>query len=159
MFAARHPSACVAFEERRVSPAVLEKYGLLAVVEGSLYFGNQLRGERCGHHFFSAQFLYVFNVYLGQAYLSEAFVYFDQSVFSRTCVGVAFERGGGCAQKCFCAAHAGEHYCGVARVVSRGGFLLFVRRLVFFVYDDEAEVLHGQEERAAHSHYQFVGIG
>ena len=46
----------------------------------------------------------------------------------------------------------------IARIVARSRILLFVRRLVLFVDDDQSEILKGQKHRRAHAEQQRIGV-
>ena len=149
VLATRHPSALPALHHRREAPAVLEQYHLLAVAERGAHCRHQLRRECPAHHPAPPQVLRVNDAYLRHRDVLVARGELGERVFPVDNVLVGLGRRCRRSEQCLRAAHRGQHYRRRPCVVSRRGFLLLERCLVFLVDNDKAEPSERQEHGGA----------
>ena len=153
------PAALPTFDEGGESAAILEEDDLFVAVECSLHGFDEPWGEKSSHEFFpfclfgiddfdGGELLVL--VALGELYVAVAFL---------PCQVIDLEGGGGGAEEGFGTEHVGKHDGGVAGMIAWRRLLLLVTLFVLFVYDDEAEVLEGEEDAGTDAENELVGGG
>ncbi len=157
--AAGCPAALSAFDERGESAAILEEDDLFVAVECSLHGFDEPWGEKSSHEFFPFGFFGIDDfdgrellvlIALGELYVAVAFL---------SCQMIDLEGGGGGAEEGFGTEHVGKHDGGVTGMIAWRRLLLFITLFVFFVYDDEPEVLEGEEDAGTNAEDELVGGG
>ena len=136
------PAALHAFDLRRIASSVLEKNGLLALLQRMAYlldeFGRKdVLGRNQGD--------------LGQRNAGVTFGESYQSVLSLLGKIETLETWRGTAQQHFGTMSHGKDDGRVASVITGGRVLLFVTGLVFFIDDDESKLSEGKEDARTHS--------
>ena len=146
IFAGGHALASVAYHPHGVAPPVLEEDDLLFLVQGLPYLLNQEVGKYALRLPLTGGGSHIHHPDVGQLVAREALGELHQPILAQLHIVVAFQRRSGGAQQHGGLVHPGQHYGAVAGVVARGRVLLLVGGVVLLIYNDEPEVLVGQQQ-------------
>jgi hypothetical protein len=149
----------IAAQQRRGKPTPIQKQNrLLSFLET---VGNCLRqslGQNGGFLFLPSFLAQIDNTHERHLLLIDALRERKEPVLSNRCVVITFERWRGAAQNDDAFFDLRADDCDVAGVISRR-FLLFVGCFVFFIDNDESEVLQRGEHSAARADHDAHATG
>ena len=122
---------------------------LLLIGQGFLHGLQELGGEVGFHLLFAGGLSGINDGNEGQSGRTKAFFKFHQPIFALLHIEVAFKGGGSRAQQGFGLVKVGEKDSRIPSVVPRGRVVLFVRRIVFFIHHNQAQVGKRQKQGRA----------
>ena len=155
----RHPSALLAFDAAGEATAILEKDNLFLSVESLTHHFDEARRKESSHELLPLSFFGVNHFNGRELHILVTLGELHVTVASFSCLMVHLEAGRGGAEQCLCTTHVGEHQGGIAGMVAWGWLLLLVALLVFFIDDDESEVLEGEQDAGTNAKNKPIRLG
>ena len=153
------PSAGSAFHHRHVAAAVLEEDDLLLTGQRLADFFFQARRKRRAHLLGAHQFSHVGHLDMGQTDFAIARGERRIAILAASGVAEALEAGRGRSEQYMAGMETGHHHGGIAGMIARSGFLLFVTGFVLFVNDDELQALLRQKQTRASTEQERIRFG
>ena len=158
VLAFRNPAAGMTFYHRSETATVLKQDNLLLTLQCLFYLLDQRRWERALHPLLMRQFLDVNQFYMRKPDIFISFFQFYQAILSRGSIKVSFHTRSSRPQQHFRLEHRGQHDGWATGMVTWGRVLLFIRILVFLIYDDQPQVTKRQKNRGTNSENHIIAL-
>ena len=158
VLAFRHPAAGMALYHRSETATVLEQDNLLLTLQCLFYLLDQCRRERPLHPLLMRQFLDVNPFYMRKPDIFISFFQLHQAIFTGSGIKIGFHTGRSCSQQDLCLEHRRQHDGRTTGMVTWGRVLLFIRILMFLIYDDQPQVTKRQKDRGTNSENHIITL-